>query len=507
MRLVVPFVILLLTLTSCFEPEPPLEGFVIVGASVIDGGRGVPRDVNVHVDGDVIANIFTEEPPVELTRVAAHGLTLAPGFIDTHSHGDSHLEELPDALAAVSQGITTIIVGQDGGGPFPLKDFFAHFEASPAAVNIASFAGHGNLRREILGDGYQRAATNDEVQAMRELLIGEMTAGALGLGTGLEYDPGIYASTEEVVTLAREARSWGGRYVSHLRSEDRDFWEAVGEIISIGREADIPVHISHIKLAMTSMWGRAEPLLARLEDARDSGLQVSADIYPYTYWQSTLTVMFPDRDYDNREAATFAVTEISTPGGMRIARYKPEPSYEGKTLAEISTIRRQSPEATLRALIKDAERMRAAGETDVESVIATSMDESDIAQLMAWRFTNIGSDGELDGAHPRGFGTFPRFFGRYVRERNVVSLTDAVRKTSGLAAENMGITERGRIAPGQKADLVLFDPATIIDFATPNDPHAQSAGIETVWVNGVVVFEHGSSTGERPGQLVRRGPE
>lgn len=458
---------------------------------------------NVRVEGDTIVAV-DEEPPPGIEIIDAGGLTLAPGFIDTHSHGDADLLRHRDALAAVSQGITTIVGGQDGGSPYPIGEYFDELEATPAAVNFAAYVGHGRLRREVMGDDFRRPATDDEIESMRALLSEEMKAGALGLGTGLEYDPGIYSETSEVVALARESASWGGRYVSHIRSEDYAFWEAVDEIITIGREAKIPVHMSHIKLAMTSLWGQSDRLIDELERARAEGIDITADIYPYPYWKSTLTVMFPKRDFEDAAAARFAVTEISTPEGMLIPIYKPEPSYAGKTLSEISALRGTEPAQTLMDLIRDAEAMKATGERDVESVIATSMNEADIAKLMAWRHTNIGTDGALDGPHPRGYGTYPRVLGRYVRERDALSLPEAVLKATSLAAEHMGIDDRGRIRPGLAADLVLFDPDAVIDRATPENPHAVSVGIEKVWVNGVLVYSDGRTTNVFPGQVIRR---
>lgn len=495
--------LLSLFLVACAPPGGPRGGFVISGASVLDGHGGPARSMNVHVQGDTITAIG-EDPPDGVEILDARGLTLAPGFIDTHSHGDANLSSHRGALAVVSQGITTIVGGQDGDSPFPLAEYFAGLDASPAAVNIAAYAGHGRLRRAVMGDDFRRPASDDEIERMRTLLAEEMKAGALGLGSGLEYDPGIYSETTEMVVLAREAGSWGGRYISHLRSEDRYFWHAVDEIITIGREANLPVQISHVKLAMTSLWGQADRLIARLEEARASGVNITADIYPYPYWQSTLTVMFPERNFDDPVAAKFAVTEVSTPEGMLIAVYKPDPSYAGKTLAEISEMRGTKPAQTLMDLIRDAEAMKATGEEDVESVIATSMDEDDIVKLIAWQHTNIGTDGGLAGTHPRGYGTYPRVLGRYVRERDALTLPEAIRKSTTLAAEHMGFEDRGRIAPGFKADLVLFDPDTVIDRATPEDPHALSVGIERVWVNGVLVYSDGSTTGAYPGRVLRR---
>jgi len=498
-------VLLALGLGACTpNPPAPPRGFVLVKASVLDGTGGDARATNVRVEGDTIVGVEEGEPPEGYEVIDASGFTLAPGFIDPHSHGDRDLFEHRDALAAVSQGITTLVVGQDGGEPFPLAEFFQKLEATPVAVNVASYAGHGTLREEVMGEDFRRAATDEEIEKMRQLLIEEMKAGALGLGTGLEYDPGIYSERSEVVALAREAASWGGRYISHLRSEDRYFWDAVDEILAIGREARLPVQISHTKLAMQNLWGQADRLIALLDQARAEGIEVNADIYPYTYWQSTLTVLFPKRDFEDRKEAEIAVRQVSTPEGLLIPRYKPEPSYEGKTLAEIAALRGTDPEQTLMDLIREAEAMKATGETDVESVIGTSMDEADIEKLMKWEHMSLSTDGGLDGSHPRGFGTYPRFFGRYVRERQVMPLAQGVRKSTSLPAAQMGFSNRGRIAPGFKADLVLFDPETVIDRSTTSDPHAISTGIDRVWVNGVLVYEDGKTTGQFPGRALKR---
>jgi N-acyl-D-amino-acid deacylase len=484
-------------------PEAP-RGFVLVKASVLDGTGSDARSVNVRVEGDTIVGVEEGEPPEGYEVIDASGFTLVPGFIDPHSHGDDDLFEHRDALAAVSQGITTLVVGQDGGSPFPLSEFFQRLDSTPAAVNVACYAGHGTLRERVMGEDFRRAATGEEIEKMRQLLIEEMKAGALGLGAGLEYDPGIYSERAEVVTLAREAASWGGRYISHLRSEDRYFWDAVDEILAIGREARLPVQISHTKLAMQNLWGQSDRLIGLLDAARAEGIEVSADIYPYTYWQSTLTVLFPERDFEDRKEAEIAVRQVSTPEGLLIPRYKPEPAYEGKTLAEIAALRGTDPEQTLMDLIREAEAMKATGETDVESVIGTSMDEADIEKLMKWEHMSLSTDGSLDGSHPRGYGTYPRFLGRYVRERQVMPLPQAVRKATSLPAAQMGFSNRGRIEPGFKADLVLFDPETIIDRSTPTDPHAVSTGIDRVWVNGALVYEDGKTTGQYPGRVLKR---
>jgi N-acyl-D-amino-acid deacylase len=244
-------------------------------------------------------------------------------------------------------------------------------------------------------------------------------------------------------------------------------------------------------------------LIHVLNRARAAGVNITADVYPYRYWQSGLSVLFPERNFTDRKAAEFALDQVAPPDEITLTSYGPRPEYAGKTVAQIAKERGTDPATTLLALVKDADDARKAGRPSGETIIAASMDERDIEKIMAWPFTNICTDGELDGRHPRGYGSFTRVLGRYVRERHVVSLPEAIRKMTSLAADNVGIANRGRIAPGAYADLVLFDPATVIDNATPADPHAVSAGIAKVWVNGALAYG-GGKTGARSGMVLHR---
>jgi N-acyl-D-amino-acid deacylase len=307
-----------------------------------------------------------------------------------------------------------------------------------------------------------------------------------------------------VLELARATAAAGGRYISHVRSEDRAFWDAVDEILAIGRETRMPVQISHAKLAMVSLWGQGDSLVRVLDRARAQGINVTADVYPYRFWQSGLTVLFPERDYADRAAAEFALKEVAPPEGITLTSYGPNASYEGKTVADVARLRGTDPVTTLMALVKDAVDARAAGRPAGMTIIATSMVEGDIERLIAWPWANICTDGELDGRHPRGFGSFPRVLGHYVRERRVTTFAQAIRKMTSLAADNVGLRGRGRIAPGAAADLVLFDTLTVADRATPADPHAVSVGIAKVWVNGVLAYDAGKVTGARAGRVLRR---
>jgi len=491
-------------------PAGDSSSFVITNAAIVDGTGSPRRAGAVRVRGDRITDVGEVTPARGERVIDARGMVLAPGFIDTHSHATGDLRDDTTALGAVSQGITTIVGGQDGGSRLPLGEWFAQLEAAPVPVNVASYVGHGSIRDQVMGDDFRRAATAAEIDSMRALVRAGMAAGALGLSSGLEYDPGIYSTTEEVVALAKEAASAGGRYISHIRSEDRYFWAAVDEIIRIGREAKLPVQISHAKLAMRSLWGRADSLITVLDAARASGVDITADVYPYLYWQSTLTVLFPKRDFTNRASAEFALTETSTPGGLLLAAYAPEPRWRGKTVAEVAKERGVDSITALIDLIQGALDMEkrlppdSLEKIDVETVIGTSMIEADVERIMRWPHTNFCTDGALTGNHPRGFGSYPRILGEYVRTRGVLTLEEAVHKATSLAAAHMGFTERGTIAPGKSADLVLLDPETITDHATPERPREVSSGVARVWVNGVEVYADGIATGARAGRVLRR---
>jgi len=499
--ILVLIVVAVTAVTACVPDTSEPAGTVIVNARVINGSGGPSRHVNVRFVGERIAAVGEFEPPAVDTVVDANGLVLAPGFIDTHSHHEDGLLETPGAMAAVNQGVTTIAGGQDGSQIYPLAEFFADLETSPAAINVASYAGHGTLRGQVMGDDYQRPATPEEIAVMVELLRGEMEAGALGLSSGLEYDPGSFSTTDELVALAREAARHGGRYISHIRSEDQYFWEAIDEVIAIGRTAQIPVQVSHIKLAMTRWWGQAERLKNTLNAARASGVDITADIYPYPAWNanfSWLITLFPDRDLDRRDGAEYILRDMLSPEGILLPSYLPDPAYDGMTVAEIATIRETDAEVTLMDLLKADRDMGGRS-----PMLGFAMDEPDIESVMAWPHAVIGSDGELAGPHPRGYGAFTRYLGHYIRARNVVSLEEGIRKVTSLSARHIGINERGLIEEGYFADLVLFDPEVVNDRATYDAPHELSVGIEKVWVNGQLVFENGALTDKRPGKTIK----
>ncbi|WP_217705545.1 N-acyl-D-amino-acid deacylase family protein [Peristeroidobacter soli] len=492
-------VLMLLASTASMAQSSTL----ITNARVIDGTGTPAQRVSVRISGEKITAVGDLEPLEKETVVDAKGLVLAPGFIDSHSHHDGGIFERRDTPEVVSQGITTIVVGQDGGSRLPLGDFFSKLQATPAAVNVASYVGHNSLRDEVMGQDYKRAATEAEMKKMVELLKRDMGAGALGLSTGLEYEPSVYSAPSEVITLAKTAASFGGRYISHMRSEDVALDPAIDELINIGAQACMPVQISHFKLAIRNRWGDAQDVLKKLDAARARGIDVTADIYPYEYWQSTLTILFPDRNYQDRRQAEKVMTEIASPEGLILADFEAEPALVGKSIGEVAVARKSDPASTLMALIDESLKFNG-GKGGREGVIGKSMSEDDIATLMAWQHTNISSDGAMGDAHPRGAGAFPRVLRQQVREKKTLTLEQAIHKMSGLTAQHVGIQDRGTIRVGAAADLVLLNPDTVADRATLKDPSQLSVGIERVWVNGQPVWQQGKTTAAHPGKLIKR---
>lgn len=489
--------------TSCSIEKPTEEkdskDGLIVNAVIYDGTGGAAQRGSVRIRNGLIGAIGDLEPEEGEEIWDANGLALAPGFIDPHSHHGEGLLENPAAPSVLAQGITTVTLGLDGESPKPLEALFAQFEENPVAVNIASFGGHNSYRHKIMGDNFKRTATSAEIDSMKSLLQRDLEAGALGLSTGLEYEPSLYSSTEEVIALAKVAATAGGRYTSHIRSEDIAVAKAVDEFLNIARAANIPANISHIKLAMNALWGGAPDVIVKLNNARAEGLDITADIYPYQGWQSTMQILLPERDYTDRAAFEYALTDIAAPESIIITGYEPEPSYVGKTLAEIAAERRMDPVDLMMEMAPDRP-----GNSGGARIIGRNMGAEDIRHFMQWPHTSISSDGSVDDRHPRGQGAFPRVLAKYVRDMKILTLAEAIHKMTGLAAKNLGLSGRGTITKGRAADLVLFDPEKIQDHATFKNPIAYATGIHTVWVNGSVVWQMGKPTGIHSGKILRR---
>jgi N-acyl-D-amino-acid deacylase len=479
--------------TSSPAPKRPFSLVIINGSLVTGDGRPAVR-ADVRVEGDRIVGIGRFFPQPGEDVIDARGLIVAPGFIDLHNHSEQGLESDPTAVSQISQGITTLVVGQDGRSPWPIGEFLAERERRPAAVNVITLVGHATLRQRVMGEQTSRPATESEIAAMADLVEQGMREGAFGLSTGLEYDVGHPSTTEEVIALARRAARAGGIYVSHIRDEGDRVFEALAEALRIGREADIPVHISHIKLATVGVWGKARRAVTLIARARNDGRDITADAYPYEAWASTITVLVPSRRHTDRAAVARGIADVGGAANVLVTRCPARPQYEGKTLREIARQYRTTPVDVYMEIVREG----GAG------VVCRSMRESDIRVFYRQPWVMVASDGGIGMRHPRATGAFPRVLGEYVRTRRWLRLEEAIRKMTSAPAARLGLKDRGLIAEGMKADLVIFDPERVNDRSTFRQPHLLSVGIEYVLVNGVRVWEHDHATGALPGVVIRK---
>ncbi len=522
---------------------------VIRNGMVYDGRNVDGRQVDVAVEGERIAVVDGLDDSEARETVDAAGLVVAPGFIDSHSHSEIALLAYPGADSKVLQGVTTEIVGNCGLSAAPLlgacldhlslmwreehdvkpswrtlADYFTYVkDHGGAAVNIASLVGHGNLRAGTIGYG-DMAATDETCVAMKRLADEAMADGALGISTGLIYPPGVFATTDELAAVARSAARSGGIYTSHIRSENDRLLEAVDETIDIARRAEVPVHISHIKASRKRNWDKLPRALEAIDSARREGLDVTCDCYPYTASWTDLDALLPHWTYDGGPEKELA--RLEDPATRRrieaaLNARAPDPAFrkrvmvswagdgdtdiEGLTIAEIAAVRDVSPTTAFMDILIE-HKLLASG-------VFFFMEEENVRVALRYRHSTIGSDSSVRPVpapagngkpHPRAAGTFPRVLGKYVRE-GVLTLGEAICKMTGATADRFSLKDRGTVAPGSYADLVVFDPTKICDLATYEDPGRPPAGIERVWVNGTLVVESGRVTGARPGRVLHHG--
>lgn len=474
--------------------QPP-AAFVIVNAMLVDGTGSPARRAEVRVADGHIAEVGDLRPTSGDRVVDAGGLVLAPGFIDTHNHSTEGVLTEPLAVSQISQGITTVVVGQDGSSPWPIGDYLDRLRREPAALNVITAVGHATVRRLVMGNNFARVARPDEVTKMEALVEQGMREGAVALSSGLEYEVGGYATTDEVVALARVAGKLGGFYISHIRDEADKAFDAMTEVITIAEQAGLPVQNTHVKLGTVAVWRRAAEALRLFDAARARGLDVTADAYPYNAWSSTITVLIPSKRYDDPVAVAKGLADVGGAANVLITRHEAHPDYEFKTLDAVAKGQGITPVALFIQIVK------AGG----ASVVCTSMVDEDIRAFYRWPWTMVSSDGGIGYRHPRGAGTFPRVLGRFVRERKWLTLEEAIRKMTSLPAARLKLADRGVVRPGAWADLVLFDPATVIDNSTFSEPFLLSSGIRHVWVNGTLVWDEPRTTGARPGQAITPG--
>jgi len=496
----------LVMLLSMASPGYAQQGraTLLINATIVDGTGSPARRAALRVVGDRIRDIGDLSPRRGETVIDARDHVVAPGFIDCHSH--LSLTENPDAHAAVTQGVTTIVVGVDGFSESPLSKYFTRIVAAHPAVNLASFSGHNTLREQAMPkDDNRRPANAAENAAMQSALTADMRAGAVGLSSGLAYETGLFSSTEELVALNAVAARRGGLYSSHMRNESDEVPAAVHELIDVGARTHGPAHVSHMKISSLRFWGQAPVILAQLDAARAAGVDVSADVYPYTAWNTTMRVLFPQTKFDDPAEPAAIFRDVVPANKIVLQTYRPEPALAGRTIAAIAAERGVDPATLYVSLMQGALAYEAAhpNEEEVEGIIGDGMDERDVERFMAWPNTSICSDG-ANGGHPRGYGSFARVLGVYVRERHAIGLEDAIRKMTQLNAAQMGIADRGVLRRGAFADVVMFDPQAVIDRSTMQEPTLTAMGFDLVMVNGEIVYRDGVRTDARPGRIVKR---
>jgi N-acyl-D-amino-acid deacylase len=468
-----------------------------MNAHIADGTGAPLRKGNVRIALRHIVGIGELQPENGEPTIDAHGLVLAPGFIDIHNHSSEGLQQDPLAETQISQGITTLIVGADGDSPWPLITWVRLQQQQPAAVNVGVLAGHATIREQVLGKDFRRVSTPEEIQRMSMMVDEAMNEEALGLSSGLEYEVGSYSSTEELVAMAKVAAQHGGFYMTHIRDEADKSFEALDEEITIGEKAHIPLEHSHIKLGTAAVWGKAPQYIKVIEQARSRGVDFLADCYPYDAWESNFKVLVPDKQYENPKSVAKALADVGGASHITITNFIPNKSYEGHTLADVAKLNSLTPVDMYIRIIREGDKAGSEAE-----IIGQSMIESDIKALYQQPWVMVASDGGIGAAHPRGAGTFPRVLGVFVREKHWLTLPEAIRKMTSLPAERLNWKDRGVIREGAFADLVLFNPDTIIDHSTYANPTALATGIEKVFVNGTLVWDSGKPTGSKPGAII-----
>lgn len=508
------------------EPATPPYDLLITGGTVIDGTGRARYRADVAINGDRIALVSRRPLPASTARrtIDATGLIVAPGFLDLHAHLEPLLG-MPDAESHVRQGVTTALGGPDGGGPWPFAAYLDSATSLGVGMNVAFLVGHNTIRRNVMQLA-NRHPTPAELDQMRAMVAQGMQEGAFGLSTGLRYLPGTFSGTDEVVALSRVAADSGGIYTSHLREEGLGVIEGVAEAIEIGRRTGITVVLTHHKVIGKPMWGKSVRTLAMVDSARNAGVDVRLDQYPYTATSTGIGVLVPTwalaggdtaferrlKDPALRDSISRGIVELllTDRGGGDLARVQFagvswQRSLEGRTLADWAVERGlpTTPQTGAQLVIEAVQRGGA-------SAIYHVLDEPDVERIMRHPQTMIASDGRLSRPgtghpHPRAYGTFPRVLGRYVRERNVLALESAIHKMTGMPAATLRLTDRGAVRAGARADITIFNADSVADLATFQEPHQYPAGIPYVIVNGTIAVDRGRFTGARAGRVLRRG--
>jgi len=517
----------LLLVPALLAAQQPEFDVLIRGGAVIDGTGAARFRADVALKGDRVA--LVSRTPVAANRAArvidATNRIVAPGFIDMHAHIDP-LANLPGMESAVRQGVTFSLGGPDGGGPLPLGAYMTAREQQTIGGNVGYLIGHNTVRRNVMGV-VNRVPTAAELDSMKALIAQGMRDGAFGISTGLRYLPGNFSKIDEVIELSKVAAAAGGIYTSHLREEGLGLLEGVAEAITIGRDARIPIVLTHHKAVGVKMWGQSVTTLRMLDSARRIGIDVMADVYPYTATSTGLGVLIPTWAFDGGDTSFVRRTKDpvlrdsikkgivfninNDRGGGDISRiqfssFRYQRHLNGKTLADWAKERGLAPTPENGAELVIEGELNGGG-----SMIYHVLDEQDVQRILAHPQAMVGSDGRLsrpdDGSspHPRAFGTFPRVLGRYSRDLKLFPLETAVYKMTGQSAARLRLVDRGVLKPGAFADIVVFDPATVADRATFENPAQYPVGVDFVFVNGVAAVDAGRFTDARAGRVIRRG--
>ena len=516
--------ILMLSMNTLLSTTSQKYDVLITGGTIIDGTGKPGYQADLAINNDAIVAVGDLSLASAATTIDASGHVISPGFIDLHSHSDRNILLRPTAENNIRQGVTTLLGGNCGSSPTDLGKFFDSFVETGVSLNMAMLIGHNSVRRKVM-NRENRHATDDEMSQMKDLVETAMKQGAFGMSSGLIYIPGNFAPPGELVELAHVVKQHNGLYATHMRSEGKKVVEAVNEAIEVGRQAGIPVHISHHKAAGPDAWGLSAKTLALIDKTSAKGMDISLDQYPYTASNTNLGVLFPTwalgggqkaflkrlEDSDTREKIKQGVVEVmkSQRSGVelwriQISRYETDESFEGKTFEDI--LKERGLDVNLDNGAELAIELQHSGGG---RGIYHNMKDKDVEQIMRHPLTSIASDGsgvawQVGNPHPRNYGTYPRTLAYYVRDKKVLTIEEAVRKMTALPASRIGFTDRGTLAVGMKADIAIWNPDTIQDHSTFTDPHQYSTGMKYVIVNGVAVLHDGKMTGVRPGKALRQ---
>jgi N-acyl-D-amino-acid deacylase len=518
----------LINLLLCISSLGPLllqaqEADVLIkNGKVLDGTGNSWFYADIAVKNGKIIKIGTLNNWKATKTIDATGLVVAPGFIDVHTHIEGDEKKNPIASNFIYDGVTSVVTGNCGLSQVDIGKYFAMIDSLKLSINVAALVGHNDVRKAAMGSA-NRDPTEAEMQKMEAIVKKAMEDGAVGLSTGLIYIPGTYSKTIEIVRLAKVASAYHGVYASHMRDEGDSVTQAIEEALHIGREAKIPVEISHFKLSGQQNWGRSKETVPMIIEARKEGLDVTIDQYPYTASSTSLSTLLPDwvladgqdsikarltRPAVRKEVAAYMIKKLQKRKLKNfsypvVATYKPDTTYNGKSIEQVNLMKGRKHKAT-----DEAETIIEMMEQGGAGMVFHGMSDQDVKNIMQYPFNMFASDASIrvygsGNPHPRGYGTNARVLGKYVRDEKVISLEEAIRRMTSLPAQKFQLKDRGLLREGFAADIVMFDPNTVQDNSTYDQPHQYSSGFKFVLVNGITTVEDSKHTGARAGTTLK----